>query len=109
MAGDFNQNVIWDRPRATERNHSRTITACSEAGLVSVYHEWTGENHGEELAPTIYSRNRTEDGPRYHIDYAFIPREWFPSITSLQVGSYADWVGSKRSDHVPLVIDVDLD
>jgi exodeoxyribonuclease III len=108
VAGDFNHNVIWDRPRATERNHSRTIRACSDAGLASAYHAWTGDEYGEEVAPTIYWRNRTEDGPRFHIDYAFVPREWVPSISSLEVGSYADWVGSKRSDHVPLVLDVDL-
>jgi hypothetical protein len=108
FAGDFNANVVWDRPRATSRNHSNTIRGCEDAGLVSAYHAWTGESHGEESAPTLYWRDRTETGPSYHIDYAFVPRSWLPAVTNLHVGRFCDWVGAKRSDHVPLVIDFDI-
>ena len=107
MAGDFNSNVIWN-PTAGHRKPLQHIAACEDVGLVSAYHSWTGDEQGAEREPTIYWRNRTIDGPRYHIDYAFVPRRLAARISSMQVGTHADWVATGRSDHVPLVFDFDL-
>ena len=45
-------------------------------GLVSAYHAIRGEAHGPETVPTLYWRDRTKDGPTYHIDYVFLPVAW---------------------------------
>ncbi len=105
VAGDFNNNVYWDRP-GWPVNHADAVDILSGYGLVSAYHESRNERQGSESAPTIYWRDRRKDGPTYHIDYVFLPRTWSRRIREMEVGSYEDWCGSGLGDHVPLVVDV---
>ncbi len=67
-----------------------------------------GISIGEELEPTHYWRDRTKHGPTYHIDYIFMPQGWVAAISEMSVGSFEDWSGKGLSDHVPLVIDIDV-
>jgi len=106
LAGDFNHNCVWDKPGQVERNHAETVAAASRAGMVSIYHEWFDESQGHESKPTIYWRNRTLDGPAYHIDYIFIPERWSHSVSDMHVGGFDEWVGSGLSDHVPVLMEV---
>ena len=106
VAGDFNDNVIWDRPRSA-RSFAATLNDLQQRGLESAYHEFRGEKFGEESIPTIYWRDRKRDGPSYHIDYCFIPRIWMPYAT-VTVGSFDEWIAEKYSDHVPLIVDIEL-
>jgi exodeoxyribonuclease-3 len=105
IAGDFNDNVRWDKPRRLN-NHGMNVRELQKLGLVSAYHHHRDEEQGAELEPTIYWRDWTADGPRYHIDYCFVPADWTKSISSLTVGSFEDWVGSGMSDHVPMLVDI---
>lgn len=105
VAGDFNHNVIWDKP-GWASNHRDTVEALDSYGLVSAYHAATGDRQGKENAPTIYWRDRKKDGPTYHIDYIFIPRTWTEREFGLRVGLFEAWVGGGLSDHVPLVLDI---
>jgi len=107
LAGDFNNNAIWDKP-GWRINHMRAVETLSKRGLASAYHEIRGEAHGQETEPTIYWRDRTRHGPTYHIDYIFVPYEWLGSVRSFDVGGFDEWCGSGLSDHVPLVIDISL-
>ena len=75
IAGDFNNHIYWDRP-GWAINHQNTIDDLAQIGLVSGYHARWGIDCGEELHPTHYWRDRTKDGPRYHIDYIFLPSAW---------------------------------
>ena len=108
VAGDFNNNLIWDKP-GWLMNFSHTVDVLAGLGLNSVYHHVTGEAFGEERAPTIYWRDRTKDGPTYHIDYVFAPHQWLRKVRNIEVGCFEDWCGSRLSDHVPLTVDLDLD
>jgi exodeoxyribonuclease-3 len=105
LAGDFNHNVIWDR-RGSTRNHTQTLAACKESGLVSAYHLATGEDQGAETTATLYWRDRRRDGHRYHVDYTFIPEGWGHLLQNVQVGDFEDWVAPGLSDHVPLIVDI---
>lgn len=107
LAGDFNNNAIWDKP-GWRINHRTMVDMLSKRGLVSAYHEMRGEAHGQESVPTIYWRDRTRDGPTYHIDYIFLPRTWLDMVGSFEVGDYDDWCGNGLSDHVPMAIDIAL-
>ncbi|MEZ4571778.1 MAG: hypothetical protein R2849_15880 [Thermomicrobiales bacterium] len=107
VAGDLNHNVYWDRP-GWRNNHQGAVDRLERLGLVSAYHLLTGEAQGAESTPTLYWRDRTKDGPAYHIDYIFLPRPWVPQIHEFAVGCFEDWCGSGLSDHVPLVLDVDI-
>jgi hypothetical protein len=75
IAGDFNDNVIWDRPTKLN-NHGINVSELTSLGLRSAYHYARDVEQGCELEPTLYWRNRTSDGPRYHIDYCFVPESW---------------------------------
>jgi endonuclease/exonuclease/phosphatase family metal-dependent hydrolase len=99
VAGDFNGNVDFDRPRGRvtwaqcfDRLHAR--------GLVSAYH--ADRPYGKEPDATHYFQWKV-DRP-FHLDYCFVPRQW--SIDAVSIGSYADW--SRLSDHRPVTVDVRL-
>ena len=102
LIGDLNSNAIWDSSHAADRGHSALVKLLSELGLVSSYHFYYNETHGEELKPTFYFRwNKLHP---FHIDYCFIPKEWAPRVQSVMVGSYEDWKG--YSDHRPILIEI---
>lgn len=108
IAGDLNSNTVWDKP-GWRNNHSTKVKILEESfDLVSAYHAVRGEAHGKESEPTLYWRDRTKDGPTYHIDYVFLPRPWISKIRHLSVGSFETWCGTGLSDHVPVVVDVAL-
>ncbi len=106
-AGDFNNNVIWDRP-GWPINQADAIEILATYGLVSAYHAVMHEAQGQETIPTHYWRDRKKDGPTYHLDYIFMPRDWVNKLNEMSVGTFEDWCGNKLSDHVPVVIDVEL-
>ena len=107
IAGDWNSNAIWDKP-GWRINHMTKVAVLERMGLTSAYHAVMSEAHGEETIPTHYWRDRREDGPTYHIDFVFIPDNWLARVAHFEVGSFVDWCGNGLSDHVPLVIDIDL-
>jgi exodeoxyribonuclease III len=108
IAGDLNSNTIWDKP-GWRINHSTKVKILENSfGLVSAYHAIRGEAHGAESEPTLYWRDRTKDGPTYHIDYVFMPSLWIDKVRELSIGTFEAWCGSGLSDHVPVVVDVDV-
>lgn len=106
IAGDLNNNVIWDRP-GWRINHATAVSVLASYGLESAYHAVTGEEQGAETAPTIYWRDRKRDGPTYHLDYVFVPQAWLAGVREMTIGSFDDWCGSGLSDHVPVLVDVE--
>jgi len=105
VVGDFNSHWRWDSNSSTA-NHSHLVKVLrDEFGLVSAYHaHGAGCLPGEEQ-PTLYWKWK-QDLP-FHVDYCFIPEAWLPCVRSVEVGSFADWEG--KSDHRPLVVDIDHD
>jgi endonuclease/exonuclease/phosphatase family metal-dependent hydrolase len=101
LMGDFNSNKQFDRKRPVN-NHSAVVASLKEHGIASTYHHFYNEAQGEESWPTQFmNRDRSRS---FHLDYCFLPESWLPRITSLQIGSYADWVS--LSDHCPLRVDL---
>jgi exodeoxyribonuclease-3 len=107
IAGDLNNNAIWHRP-GWRINHLTTVAVLESYGLISAYHALMSEEQGCESVPTIYWRDRKKDGPTYHIDYVFLPNHWVDRMRELRVGTYEQWCGSGLSDHVPIVVDIDI-
>jgi len=100
-AGDFNSNVQWDANRPG-RNHTDVVRLFDDHNLISAYHLHHGENQGTETRPTYYFY-RHQDKP-FHIDYVFIPKGW--RLKSVEVGAFQEW--GHLSDHVPVVVDVNI-
>jgi exodeoxyribonuclease-3 len=105
LAGDLNNNVIWDKP-GWRNNHTTTVEILASLGLLSAYHELHREPQGGETVPTLYWRDRKKDGPTYHIDYVFLPDRWIEKVRDLRLGTFEDWCGAGLSDHVPIIVDV---
>lgn len=105
LAGDLNNHVRWDKPGKAS-NHANTVAVCAMHGLVSAYHVHNNLEHGKERHPTLYWRDRTQIGPKYHIDYAFISKQSVELMQRVSIGSYQRWVATGLSDHVPLIIDL---
>jgi exodeoxyribonuclease-3 len=104
LAGDLNSNTIWDKP-GWRINHSTKVRLLDERfGLVSAWHTIRGEKHGAETVPTLYWRDRTKDGPTYHIDYVFLPSS-LVGRARVEIGTFEAWCG--LSDHVPVVVDLE--
>ena len=100
VAGDFNSNAQFDI--TSDRNHASLVSFLSKQGLVSAYHSHFQEEQGAETRPTFYM-NRMQDEP-FHVDYIFLPRAWMSSVTSVEVGTFAQWAA--LSDHRPLTVDL---
>lgn len=100
IMGDFNDNASY---RST--NWPELMSAMEPLGLVSAYHSFFGEEFGSESRPTHFHKGSTDSA--WHLDYCFIPQAWETRITHMEVGDHSEW--SHVSDHVPLVVDLDLD
>ena len=103
VAGDFNNHVCWDKP-GWPMNHVNAVRDLARLGLISVYHVARGVEAGNEPEPTYFQHYRATAG--YHIDYVFMPEEWADRAFTLTVGRYQDWIELRRSDHVPLVLEI---
>ncbi len=102
VAGDFNNNVVWDRP-GVELNHASAVADLADVGLSSAYHRAKGCAPGQEPDATFFLGKK--EAKPHHIDYCFVPESW--KVSAVTVGSYADYcqVGG-LSDHAPLIVDV---
>jgi hypothetical protein len=104
IAGDFNLTVGGSEDKAFRA----ALDTLAGLGFTSAYHATTGEPFGSESTPTHYWKRHHEPG--YHVDYCFVRDA---SVRCCTVGTYDDWVAASglvpgRSDHVPLIVDIDL-
>jgi exonuclease III len=104
VSGDFNSNAIFDRGRKT-RSHTAVVRMLEQKNILSAYHTFFSEEHGEETRPTYYFWHQRAKS--FHLDYVFLPRKWITSVNNVTVGSYQKW--RPASDHAPLIVDVSLD
>ena len=103
LAGDFNSNQIFDR-RHRPCNHSTVVEQLAQYGIVSLYHEYFHESHGQESQPTFYLTKMVTRP--FHLDYFFAPTAWSKRVSRLAVGEFAEW--RPWSDHCPLFVEVDM-
>ncbi len=100
VAGDFNGNPAFDRPKQRNKWWTNGFSQLQDAGLVSAYHEFNGVAFGDEPHATHHFLRKPERP--FHIDFCFIPREWAKKKLEAQVVSGPEW--STLSDHFPLMV-----
>lgn len=103
LAGDFNSNSIWDKPKRTY-NHTNLVELLKTKNILSSYHHFHNQIQGKEKHSTLFM-NRKIERP-YHIDYCFASKNLINKIKKVEVGAYEPW--TKYSDHTPLIVDFDL-
>lgn len=105
ICGDFNSNVIWNNEHKTkdslgnDKNQTNLNIKLNKCGLISAYHDLTGEKQGKETQYTFYMNWKLEKP--YHIDYVYAGKD---VITAFQIGDAEKWV--ELSDHIPLTFEV---
>jgi exodeoxyribonuclease-3 len=100
VAGDFNGNPVFDKPRARIQWWTTAFSELQEAGLVSAYHTFHRAPFGEEPDATHHFLRNPDR--RFHIDFCFIPEEWADETLSVRVVNGPEW--SALSDHFPLLV-----
>ena len=103
LAGDFNSNTIWDKPRR-EGNHSTVVSKLEEKKIFSTYHTFYKQTQGKEQHPTLYLY-RHQNKP-YHLDYCFASADFIKKLEQVEIGNYDDW--KQYSDHPPLSVTFNL-
>ena len=101
IAGDFNSNSIWDKPKRIY-NHSNLVSSLASHDIHSAYHQFHQQEQGKEQESTLFM-HRKIDRP-YHIDYFFTSRDLTDTTSNVEIGRYNDWI--HLSDHMPLTIDI---
>lgn len=103
IAGDLNTSA--QGPSSSD--HRRNVERAEQLGLESSYHRFHGVDLGDEADMTLRWIGPGGRERRYHCDLVFVPQRWAPAVRSVEAGAWDTWVLSKRSDHAPVVVDVD--
>jgi endonuclease/exonuclease/phosphatase family metal-dependent hydrolase len=96
LAGDFNAPIA-----TTIDAHAENVRRLEGHRLVSAF---AATRPWDAPLESTYYRWLREQYP-FHIDHVFVPEEWVSQL-SMTVGGYDQWVASRRSDHVPLLVDI---
>jgi exodeoxyribonuclease-3 len=100
LAGDLNAPILSSS--TSTRLHADNVDRLLAGGLVSAFTAARGE--ADPLAEPTYFHQWKAAQP-FHIDHVFLPKEWINGI-ELSIGTYEGWVATRRSDHVPIVVDL---
>lgn len=98
LAGDFNSNTIWDKPRR-KGNHSTVVKLLGEKGIASTYHHYFEQQQGQEAHPTLYLHRNIQKP--YHLDYCFASADFMQNLLTVEMGEATYWL--RHSDHIPVI------
>jgi hypothetical protein len=100
VAGDFN---AWGQsPR-----HLMNLARAAELGLVSAYHQVERVESGSETDMTLRWVGPGRLVSRIHCDLVMVPAWWTSAIRSVSVGEWENWIHSGRSDHAPVIVELE--
>jgi endonuclease/exonuclease/phosphatase (EEP) superfamily protein YafD len=100
VAGDFNSPIS-----TSQAQYDEVERRFLNLGMVDAYAASRGLSGGEARTEATYYQHRRQHRP-FHIDHVFLPVDWAGAV-DLQVGDFPTWIESGRSDHVPLIADLD--
>ena len=101
LTGDFNSNAIWDKKNRPD-THSNVVEYLRLYGIVSLYHSFHNQVHGEEKHATFYLYKH-KNKP-YHLDYCFGSECFLARVESVVMGRHSKW--AKFSDHSPVIVTI---
>ena len=97
LAGDLNAPIA-----STQARYDEVERRLDGLGLVDAHRVSRGLGAGQQPAEATYFQHRRSDRP-FHIDHVFVPTAWTDGV-QVEVGDFATWVGSGRSDHTPVTV-----
>lgn len=99
LAGDLNCSAQGP----SSKPHLKNVARLEEMGARSAYHAHRGVPHGEEPDMTLRWIGRGKREFTYHCDFIFLSSAIGHRLEGVTVGSIADWVDTRLSDHVPVM------
>ena len=96
MCGDFNSSVEFNSHHPKAKNHTVLNEKLESKGLISAYHDCTGEEQGCEKAKTFYL-TRHLNKP-FHLDFVYAGES---VVKEFDILDHYKWINV--SDHLPLV------
>jgi endonuclease/exonuclease/phosphatase family metal-dependent hydrolase len=104
VIGDFNCFPEWHGEAPSKSHIELARRLRDDFSLVSAYHAAPAYDPLVSDAPTYFFR--WDESRPFHIDYCFVPTSWRAAIRSVYVAGFREQAW--RSDHRPLVVDLDL-
>ena len=94
VAGDFNASSRNDQ-------HVENVAALGARGLTNAYEAVYGvpAAYPGDHATSYHQWKQTQP---HHMDYVFIPSGW--AVEDVQIGTYAEYAATRRSDHMPVTV-----
>ena len=99
MCGDFNSNENFNDHHPKAKNHTELNKKLEGKGLVSVYHDTTGDEQGNEKEMTFYQARHLNNP--FHLDFVYAAQN---VVKEFEILDHYRWV--TVSDHLPLVFKI---
>jgi hypothetical protein len=103
VAGDFNRTLVVRRPGGRLRP-SPLARELTDLGFVSAYHEARRVAAGDEHEPTFFRLGRFPSP--HHLDHVLLDAPSAACLRGVELRGGARWM--VWSDHVPLVVELEL-
>lgn len=104
MCGDFNIEITNNN----HKNKGKFAYILKDYGYESIYHKLNNKELNEKCEPTLYMGRKSGADNEFYVDYLFTKPEL---VTSFEIGNKDEYIGpakTDKSDHVPLIFEVDL-
>ena len=99
MCGDFNSNTVFNDHHPKNKNHTLLNEKLESKNLISVYHDLTGDEQGEEDAMTFFL-TRHLNKP-FHLDFVYAGEN---VVKDFEILDHYKWINV--SDHLPLLFKI---
>ena len=99
MCGDFNSSVVFNYHHPKAKNHTELNRKLEGKNLVSVYHDFTGDDQGCEKSKTFYQARHLNNP--FHMDFVYAGEN---VVKEFAILDHYKWI--TVSDHLPLVFKI---
>lgn len=99
MCGDFNSSVAFNNDHPKAKNHTVLNEKLESKGMISVYHDVTGDGQGEEKEMTFYQARHLNNP--FHLDFVYAGEN---VVKEFDILDHYKWI--TVSDHLPLVFKI---
>ncbi|MGY1621045.1 hypothetical protein ACI789_02465 [Geodermatophilus sp. SYSU D00965] len=101
LAGDFNSPIA-----SSQKQYDEVARRLGDLGLVDVYRVARDLEPSEPPVDPTYYQRRQGEVRGFHIDHIWLPAEC-ANGAKVDVGDFDTWIAAGRSDHVPVIADID--
>ena len=99
MCGDFNSSEVFNYHHPKAKNHTVLNEKLESKGLISVYHDETGDEQGNEKEMTFYQARHLNNP--FHLDFVYAAEN---VVKEFEILDFYKWL--TVSDHLPLVFKI---